>query len=275
MGLFDLGFEHDRRAEFFENVLSPNFKATYCEGNEKLKAEFFKDNVQESFINMCNALVGEMYNFRYCLMENYYSTKNSTNYVTFGSVIIHRDLPEFCLVSKKVARNMLLIHIGFAIFACLVNSFALPFAITAFFDITNKTAVYSIYSILALLFFSITIFYFMSSYIKRFYEIYHQNILKNSGEDFKQKYVILAKNYLTSTKFFNEDEKYNINKVFTNKICSDLLKIKDEIIKFETDGNFLVFEFKKEKITEKDAANYIQQMLEVADIFSQEEELTI
>ena len=237
--------ELESRRDLFRNTLSPDLNAKYYQKqdiNNTIISEFALSNIKT--ISNGNILVGKFEDYDYCLFEYYVKKRFSEELDCNLSAVIRmheRNFPEFGLVQRweGIILDLLICILSFPFL--LVFIFSLLFLVgtiaTAFIhteemfeeidkSVFIKSVIKRIFN-LSILFIPSYFFFKSKNKIK---ERLFQGKYKINNSEFKSRYA-----------FIDVKDVNSINRVFTPKVCQQIVEFIPQIKAINSKNNCLYF----------------------------------
>ena len=229
------------RTEFFENILCPEFNAIYYRDKNRIKNKFALSDKDLTKIKESNALSGTYDEYEYNILEYSIISSSSNNYYLMASVKIpDKNFPEFELVPKwsGLIINVLicLVTLPFLLLFLLLFFYLSSWIAAAFIhseEILEETTVSNLIK-----FFLRTLIPLGILYIPT--HLFSKSISKIKERLFQGKYGINNAEFNSRYAFDNVKDANSIKRVFTPKVCSDIVNFIPKLSGLKSKNNHLI-----------------------------------
>ena len=260
------------RSTIFTSKLAKICKANAYKGISNVKFPFA---LKDGEINKSNVLAGKYEDYEYCLCEYYHSKSGKhdhSRWIIEASVKLKdKNIPDFTIKNKKSELTNSIIDTifltPFFVFVTVIASFLIYGGIyTIYHGITKGRIPELFFEFMPLSFFALFISFFvffiykaMFENLKTLLQLLTQGKYKIKNQEFKKRYAI-----------FSSDKAISINKVFTNEICTRILRNTPKIEKLEVRGKCLHFKIDDQLLTDDNIIPLIEGFINHARIFDLE-----
>lgn len=261
--------ELENRTVFFKDILCSEFNAIHYQDKNIIKSKFALSDKDLSEIKESNVLSGTHDEYEYNILEYSLISNTDKNYYLMASVKIpDKNFPEFELVPKWSGL------IKKAIICILTLPFLLLFLLSFFYISSWFAAVFihseeilkeTTTSNLIKSFFKSLIFLGML-YIPS--HIFSKSISKIKDRLFQGKYGIKNAEFNSRYAFDNVKDANSIKRVFTPKVCSNIVNFTPQLSNIKSKNNYLIITANGIITNTENCKAFIEYCINQAKIFS-------